>query len=139
MVLIFPNNTALCWTQHRPGLETCREGPGMGVGRLPPQEYFQNKPQEREDHKECRSSRGCGQKPGINCAGLRMPTEPAGRGAAGVSCPLMKFSLLWPGYFGTLEKAKFQMYHRERSCFRQQGWPVTHWAMSLVTKQRLGN
>lgn len=49
---------------------------------------------------------------------------------------LAEFSLQRPGYFGTLERAKFQMYHTERSCFRRQGWPVTHQAMSFLTKQR---
>lgn len=62
-----------------------------------------------------------------------------GKGCSGeewlgpLSCPLMKLSLQPPGYFGTLEEAKFQMYHRERSCFRQQGQSVTHGAKSLLT------
>lgn len=92
-----------------------------GSGTLPPQEYFQNKLWEREIHKECRSSTGWEQNPGINCAGLVMPTKLAWRGAAGsLSCPLTKLSLQRPGYFGTLEKAKFQMYHRGRSIYFQK-------------------
>lgn len=66
-------------------------------------------------------------------------SEEANKGCSGeewlgsLSCPLMKLSLQPPSYFGTLEKARFQMYHRERSCFRQQGRPVTHGAMSFLT------
>lgn len=67
-------------------------------------------------------------------------SDDAKRGCSGgewlgsLSCPLGKLSLQPPGYFGTLKKAKFQMYHRERSCFRQQGPSVPHGAMSFLTR-----